>query len=91
MTKVELRQLIKEVAEEEISMDDLRKAMSARKTTSIPFPGYNVSSLELPYNIKTFYNSFKKSLGIYNIDSKQLSKEEIMSQLDKILTQNGFK
>jgi hypothetical protein len=91
MTTSELKQLIKEVAEEEISMDAIRKAMAARRTTAVPFPGYNTSSSELPYNVKTFYNNFKRSISIHNIDPKKMSKDDVLSQLDEILTKEGFK
>ena len=108
MTKVELKQLIKEVAEEEVSMSALRQAVSNYKqrqtspeiskktgepvrTKSVIFPGYNISDNDIPFNVKTFYNNFKKSLNVYNLKPSEISKQEILNVLDKILTLNEFK
>lgn len=91
---------------EDFNMDVLRKSVQGYKekntpiskktgepvkTHAVPFHGYyNISEKDLPLNVKSFYNSFKKNLGVFNIKPSKNSKEEILDVLEKILTLNGF-
>jgi len=62
------------------------------KKGELPFKGYyNISDNDVPLNVRSFYNDFKKKLTVFNLKPSKLSKSEILDVLDKILTLNGFK
>ena len=68
-----------------------KKTGEPLKTTEVPFPNYyNIKDTDLPLNVRSFFNDFKKKLGIFNIKPSKISKEKILDVIDQILTLNGF-
>lgn len=62
------------------------------KTIEVPFPNYyNIKDTDLPLNVRSFFNDFKKKLGVFNIKPSKISKEKILDVIEQILTLNGFK
>jgi hypothetical protein len=68
-----------------------KKTGEPLKTTEVPFPNYyNIKDTDLPLNVRSFFNDFKKKLGVFNIKPSKISKEKILDVIDQILTLNGF-
>jgi len=69
-----------------------KKTGEPLRTTEVPFPNYyNIKDTDLPLNVRSFFNDFKKKLGVFNIKPSKISKEKILDVIDQILTLNGFK
>jgi hypothetical protein len=68
-----------------------KKTGEPLKTHEVPFHGYyNIKDTDLPLNVRSFFNDFKKKLGVFNIKPSKISKEKILDVIDQILTLNGF-
>jgi len=69
-----------------------KKTGEPLRTTEVPFPNYyNIKDTDLPLNVRSFFNDFKKKLGVFNIKPSKISKEKILDVIEQILTLNGFK
>ena len=61
------------------------------KTHEVPFHGYyNIKDTDLPLNVRSFFNDFKRKLSLFNIKPSKIKKEKILEVIDQILTLNGF-
>ena len=68
-----------------------KKTGEPLKTNQVPFHGYyNIKDTDLPLNVRSFFNDFKKKLGVFNIKPSKIRKEKILEVIDQILTLNGF-
>lgn len=68
-----------------------KKTGEQLKTNEVPFRGYyNIKDTDLPLNVRSFFNDFKKKLGVFNITPSKIRKEKILEVIDQILTLNGF-
>lgn len=68
-----------------------KKTGEPLKTNEVPFHGYyNIKDTDLPLNVRSFFNDFKKKLGVFNVEPSKIRKEKILEVIDQILTLNGF-
>ena len=86
-----LRKAIEDYKQKQTPTELNKKTGEPLRTKASVISVYDPTYSHMPFNIRTFYNSFKKSLSIYDIKPSKLTKAEILDVLDKILTLNGFK